>query len=387
MVPLSPVVAQSRLSLDQFLKMVVEQNPTLKIEAAKATSSNENARGIAIPPPMVGYMQMTDQSGSKASGVEINQMIPFPTKLSNDHSARKYEALAQQETLSASEVEISAFAKVAFVNLWVSQQRKLALEEKKQVLENHIKLSRASSRSDSFLRVHLLRAESEYDLLENEILSADQEIKEKQADLGLLVNAEPEEFHPILEEPKVSDVPDIRSLKNSHQIESLKYTFESFKEREQESKSTWFPDIYLRYKQLGETQLMPKTSEIMVGISLPFLFPWEPSAASGKATAMKMQAELELKKQSLAINSKQGILFSKAKSLKAQLDNINHKLLPRAERRMNLVHNLAPRDMETLQDHRETMEAFPELKLKALEIRIQYEMTIAELEKYLRGHE
>lgn len=52
---------------------------------------------------------------------------------------------------------------------------------------------------------------------------------------------------------------------------------------------------------------------------------------------------------------------------------------------MRLVHNLAPRDMETLQDHRETMEAFPGFKLKALDIRDQYEQTVTELEKFQSG--
>jgi hypothetical protein len=60
-----------------------------------------------------------------------------------------------------------------------------------------------------------------------------------------------------------------------------------------------------------------------------------------------------------------------------------NKLLPRAEQRMKIVHNLAPRDMETIQDHRETMEAFPNLKMAELELRMQYEETIAELEKYI----
>jgi hypothetical protein len=41
--------------------------------------------------------------------------------------------------------------------------------------------------------------------------------------------------------------------------------------------------------------------------------------------------------------------------------------------------------METLQDHRETMEAFPELKLKVLDLRGRYEGAVAELVKYERG--
>ena len=54
---------------------------------------------------------------------------------------------------------------------------------------------------------------------------------------------------------------------------------------------------------------------------------------------------------------------------------------------MKAVHNLAPRDMETLQDHRETREAFPELQMKALELRLLYEETVTEIEKYLPGKE
>ena len=379
--------SQERINLDQYLKSVGEQNLSLKIESAKLNAAQENARGLTIPPPMVGYMRMQDQSGSSANGFEINQTIPFPSKLSNDSSARNFEAQAQQENRLATESEILAMAKVTYVNLWVSQQRKSALKEKREVLQGHIKLSRASARSDSFSRIHLLRAESDYDLLENEILSSEQDIKEKQAAMSLLINAAPENFHPTLEDPPLSKLPSENIFKNSHQLEFAKLNLESFKEREQEAKSSWFPDLYLRYKEIGETQLMPRTSEVMIGVSLPFLFPWEPSSTSGKASAMKMQAELGLEQQTRMISSQQRLLLSKAISLKEQLDNITQKLLPRAEKRMRLVHTLAPRDMETLQDHRETMEAFPELKLKALDLRVQYETTIAELMKYKRGNE
>lgn len=50
---------------------------------------------------------------------------------------------------------------------------------------------------------------------------------------------------------------------------------------------------------------------------------------------------------------------------------------------MRLVHNLAPRDMETITDHRETMEAFPNLKMNELDLRQQYEEVISELEKHI----
>ena len=96
-----------------------------------------------------------------------------------------------------------------------------------------------------------------------------------------------------------------------------------------------------------------------------------------------MQAQFELEKQRKDIDIENTTLLSKAESLKKQITILKDKSIPRAEKRMKLVHNLAPRDMETLQDHRETMEALPELKMKALSYRLEYEQAISNLEKYV----
>ena len=377
-------LAGERMTFDAFLTKVNDQNLGLKIEAAKAEASRENAKGLSIPPPMVGYVRMTDQSGSSANGFEINQMIPFPSKISNDRSARKFEAEAQEEARLGMTSEIFAQARVLYLSLWVSQQKKEALKEKKGVIEDHIKLARAGVRSDSFLRIHLLKSESDLDFMENEILSADQEILEKEITVAKFLNVDPGSFHPLLEEPSLITLPPEDTAAPSHQFESARLSLESFRAREQEAKSVWFPDLYLRYKETGETRLMPRLSEVMIGVSLPFVFPWNASATAGKSSALKVQAEFEFEKEKRKIDSEKSTFFVRAISLKKQIDNIKQKLIPRAEKRMKLVHNLAPRDMETLQDHRDTMEAFPDLKLKALDLRVQYETAVAELRKYMR---
>jgi outer membrane protein TolC len=379
------VFAKDELSFEQFLKAALEQNLDLKIEAAKSSASQSSAGGFNIPPPMVGYMRMTDQSGSSANGFEVSQTIPFPTKISHGRSARGLEAKAQDEARLAMESEIRAKAKVIYFNLWATQEKENALKEKKSAIESHLRLARAGARSDSFLRIHLLKAESDLDLLENELIAAHQEVVEKETAMANFLNVDASSFHPMLQDPPQTSIPEEKTLQSPHQIEFAKFNLESMKARESEGRSTWFPDLYLRYKEIGQTQLMPKTSEVMVGISLPFLFPWDASATSGKASGQRMQAEFEFEQTKRRIDSERSTLLSKASSLKKQLDNINQKLLPRAERRMKLVHNLAPRDMETLQDHRETMEAFPDLKLKALELRRTYEETVAELMKFERG--
>ena len=376
--------ADERMGLTAFLNKVQIQNLNFKIESSKSDVASAKSVGLAIPPPMVSVNQMNMVTGDTARGFEVNQAIPFLTKLTSDHSARGYAAKSQNESRLARQNEILAQAKVLYFSLWASQEKLNLLSEKKNVIKNHIKLARSTARSDSFAGVHVLRSESDLDLLENEILSAEQVLSEKQNEAAVLINMDPSSKL-IAEEPPLSEVPKTDSNDNSHQIQTIKFSLESLRAKESVAKSSWFPDLNFRYKEMGASNMYPRYNEVMVGVTLPFVFFWEPHSESKAASSERLQAEYELEKQKLEINADKKNLLSKVESLKKQIDTLKEKLIPRAEKRMKLVHNLAPRDMETLQDHRETMEAFPELKLKLIELRLEYEQTVSSLEKYLSG--
>lgn len=377
----APAVAGPSLTLESFLSQVREQNLGIKVESAKAEAASARAVGVALPAPMVGIVQMKETGGGKASGFEVNQTIPFPTKLTSDRSARRYEASAQEEGRKAIVSETMAKARLLYFSIWAAQEKSGLLKERKAAINQHIKLSRAGSRSDSFSNIHILKAESDLDALDNDIISAEQAFRNKQIEAAEYINADPAQFRPIVEEPSLAELPG-KSLETPHQLESAKLTLESFKSRESEAASAWLPEFNLRYKKMGASPMLPRYTEVQVNASLPFLVFWEPHAATKSAAAERMQAELELERESRKVQTERASLQVKAEALRKQLDNLNFKLLPRAEKRMRLVRNLAPRDLETLQDHREAMEAFPDLKLKALEYREQYEETIAELQKF-----
>lgn len=377
--------ADERLGLASFLKKVSEQNLDIKIESAKLDSTRAAAIGINIPPPMISINEMSPDSGRGGKGFEINQTIPFPTKLIGDSSARKYEAQAQSEFQKARRKEILAQAKFLYISLWVTQEKSKLLDEKRKVLNEHIKLSRSIARSDSLAKIHLLKAESDLDFLENESEVAAQNLREMQSQIAVFLNLNPEITKFILEEAPLSEVPKIGAVETSSQIQAMKFKVEGFKARELEAKSAWLPDFNLRYKKVEETVMGPANNEVMVGITLPFVFFWEPYSASSKAIADTAGAAFELEKAKRNFESDKINLQSRSESLKKQILALKEKLIPRAEIRMKLVHNIAPRDMESLQDHRETMEAFPELKMKALDLRMEYEQAISVLEKYGEG--
>lgn len=374
---------REKLSFEEFLKMGRAQNLDLKIEQAKTDSFKAGAGGFNIPAPMIGWMRMTDQAGSVGNGYEVSQMLPFPAKVTADRAVRNSEFKAQVQARYLAEVEILSRAKLIYLEAWLGQEKTRALQEKKKALEDHLRLARAGARSDSFQRIHVLKTESDLDLLENDLLATEQQAREKLVALAVFLNRDPSEFQPDLEDLALSVVP--ARAQSSAQLEQLALTYEISKAKEDQARASWFPDLFLRYRQTGQTEMMPRTSELMVGLSLPFVFPWDVQATTGKAYAERARAELEFAREKRKLASDREILFARAGALKKQIDNINQKLLARAERRMRLVHNVAPRDLETLQDHRETMEAFPELRLKSLELRAQYEQVIADLQLQIAG--
>lgn len=381
------VLADEKMSLDVFLKRAQEQNIDLKVETIKVDSAEAKSVGIPLPPPMIGLNKMREENGHEANGYEISQSIPFPTKLSSDHSARKLEAQAQVEMSEGKRKEILATGKLLYFMLWQGQERISLLEEKKNILQNHIQLARSSARSDSSAAVHLLRAESDLDLLENEILTERQKLAEQLSDAAIFLNSDSKNFKMVASEPSLSTYPTLNDTENTYQLKALKYNLEVAKSRESEANSAWLPDFNLRYKKMEASSMSDEYSEFMIGITLPFVFFWEPYNLSRAAGAQRMTAEYELIKQTRTIEAEKNRLVSRAESLKKQIENLKTKLLPRAERRIRLVRNLAPRDMDTLQDHRETLEAFSDLKMKILDLRIDYETTVANLEKYARKKE
>lgn len=373
------------MTFDEFIKEIDGQNLSLKVAKAKSDVSEADAIGVRIPNPKVGYITRTDSSGSSANGVEFKQEIPFPSKITNDYEARKYEARSQQQSYLGVKSEVFARARLIYFNLWKSQRLKVILKEKIQVIKDHVRLTRAIVRSDSFLKVHLIKAESDLEFLDNELIQADQQIKENAAIMAQFLDVDPNSFNPTLEEPPLIKIPSLQDLENPHQLEAKKLKVQSLKKREKEADAEWLPDFYIGYQNLDRTQMMPGGSMTTIGISLPFIFPWEPYSISKESAASSRQAEAEYRREKRTIEAQIKILFDKLDSLKKQLDNIDQRLLPLAKKRLAIIRNLTPRDIPTLQEYRETTENFPDLKLEELRVRTEYEETASAILQFERG--
>jgi len=379
-IPLAQAADQT-WSQRQFLEAVREENLALKSSEAQVTAKRAGAKAVGLPAPMVGAIFSGHEDAG--AGVELSQVVPYPGKLTADRDARDRDAEAQVAAHKALERESLAQAKLLYFQLWQSRERASLLQEKIRAIGQHLKLATAGARSDSYQKIHVLKAESDRDLLENELAQTNQERRERQIAASRLVNRDPSEFKIIASQPELSPLPERSEVASSYQLKLPRLELEREQARERGAKRGWFPDFNIRFRDMPATAMTPHSSELMIGASLPFLFFWDANSSSEQQSAARAAAEFKLGDERRRILAEQEALFTRAESLRGQLALIRDNLIPRAEKRQRLVHNLAPRDLEILQDHRETMEALPDLKLKALELRGQYEATVADLEKYL----
>ncbi|QDK44663.1 hypothetical protein DOM22_05550 [Bdellovibrio sp. ZAP7] len=375
--------AADGLRLQEFLKSVQAQNLDLKMEQAKLNAAEAGSSAVNIPPPMVSFSKLTEKEGSAAQGFEISQTVPFPGKIVKNKSSRNLEAQAQKANVSARQNDILSEAKQAFYEYWAAFEKIRILRQKKDILSKHLQLARAGIRSDSTMKLHYIKTESDLDLLDNDLEVANQVLEEGRLKISLLMNLPSATKIPDPEEPTLSPLPTDTDFKSDPpQLQASQLELQSFIARESAAKQSWFPDFTFTYKEMGATQMMPQYSEIMVGMTLPFLFPWDSSSEEKKSSSERLESELRLKKAQLEINLSKTTSWTRARSLKNQLTTIEEKLIPKAHRRMQIVQNIVPRDMESLQDHRETMEALSDLELKALDLRLAYEKSISELERW-----
>lgn len=366
------------LTLESYLRSVEADSPELKIEQASRDESAARATGIRLSPPMLGFMNMKDGAGNN-QGIEFSQEIPFPTKLSQEKEIRELESETRNASFQYRRTEILLSAKAAYFDFWKAFNKLEITKEKRDWLKSHSRISRSATRSDSAAQIHLLGVESEVDLLENEVLEGQTVLIEKRNALKTYATGlSDSEFTPV--EPALESL----ELKSNS-----KSAFVAWKERELKaseamaafSTKAYLPDLYVRYRGYNGNEMAPRSEELMLGITLPFLYFWQPRAESNEASAKTQRAEGELRKARVDSETRVASLVEKLSSLKKQLSTLNDKLIPKAHKRMRLVENLSQRSMEVLDEHRTVMLDYIELKMKALEARYDYEVTSIEIQK------
>lgn len=379
------IAGSNGLNIEDFLKRVQAQSPEIQVEKSMKEEFKAKAQGVRIPPPMIGFMNMKD-SGGNNQGLEVTQEVPFPTKITKEKEVRDLEAQAQNASFSYKKNEILLEARKAYFEFWKAFENKKILEEKLAWLKNHVRLSRSIARSDSTGQIHLLATESELDQLDNEILEAQTELVEKINILKTFIpdlqteNLTPESW------PKL-EVIAVEKNQKSLLVDAKESDLKAASSAKDLKKQSYLPDLVLRYRSYNGNDMTPRNEEIMIGITLPFLFFWQPQSEVAEASARLQRAEAEVLKARLATETQLKSLFEKSKAIGKQVENFKEKLIPRAHKRMKLVENLTVRTMEGLDEHRMVMLDYLDLRQKEINSRFEFEKVNIEILKIVNYQE
>lgn len=368
----------SSFSLEEYLQQVRVESPDLASEKATVEAAEARATGIRIPSPMVGYMEMKEGMASRR-GFEFGQEVPFPTKIFQEKSARNLNEQAVRSASAARASEVLADARQAFVKFWTAEKKVRVLKEREGWLRKHIRFSRSSVRSDTGAQLHLLDMESEADLARNEIFMAESDLIEAKNRLQVFApNLNLEGKSLVL--PSPVELGHLQDLPNQI-VESKAKELEAKGAWASYAKQSYLPNLFLRYQALNANEMSPKTQEIMLGITIPFLYFWQPKAEVAEARAEALRAESSLHKAKVETEAMLDSLRKRASALSRQIKIYESKVIPRAERSTELLANVSLRTSEGLNRHREVMLGYLDLQLKALSLREDYEGVVSQIMK------
>ncbi len=370
-----PALGEERLSLNQFLKKVEESSFELAIQKQELTMAEAKASGIRVEPAMLGYMKMKEEGGSQ-KGFEVSQALPFPTKIITEKQARSKEFSAAKSVLELERAVTLSQARLAYVSYWAAMERHRIVSEKKQWFSKHVRSSRVAARADTEAQLHFLEIEVEQGVLENDVTQAEADLEQsKNALRSYLGSTEPVRFEPL--EPDIFTL-EKSKVNASRFIEIKNKEFEAKDKQAQLAKQAYLPDLFVRYRDLSGERDM-RTQEVMVGVSLPFLYFWQPRAESAQASAEKSKAELELNKAKVESEAQLLSLLKRSEALRAQYLVLRNKVIPNAQKRLKLVQNVSLRTLEGLGEHRTVMISFLDFRLKAVELRVEHEKALNDM--------
>lgn len=356
-------------TLGSFLGRVKDRNLQLSAQAPLVSAAEARSKGLSLNAPMIGVSKMRSLEGP-AYAFEVQQDVPLSSRLFDDKRARESAFDVQRKESELFTTEKLLEARLAFVNFWKNYEKIRYLKEVREWLRQHATYVRSVVRSDSATNVYALEIQSYLGILENDISNVEGELETQKARLREF--AFDETYDPGI--PELDDLRDLPEATALSRITSINQSRLRVAGANLDvAKTSYYPNLFLKARQLDRPMMGMANQEIMVGVDLPFAYLWRPRAENATAVAEKTMAEADYRRSEVEDRALKESLQAKARILKAQIRTLNDVSIPAASRAMKYARNISPRDMSGLETHRRVFEDYIELRSQLLEIRMAYE--------------
>lgn len=374
-------------------------NPEIQAASARMDiMAGKTRQAGTLDDPELRYMreEMPDFRWSQAmySRLELMQMFRLPTKLFLESSlAEIKEEHAHHDHLEKIN-EVLAKLKSAYYELWFVQQNISLLRENIRLMRQFSKLSQTKYSVGEASQQDVLKAQVEVAKLENDLTTLRQKELTAKAMLMAILNRAPSDtigFAVIPEEVSFSVSLDTLQTLAFQNRPMLKH--DSLGIRESETMLSLAKQEYLPNFKVGLQYVTIPVSgfqgwSVMAGLTIPFA-PWTLGKASGRVE----EANASIRRSTAIYNATRNMviasvqeLYYKAEANKRQLDTYRTRILPQAQQSLEASitgYQTGQTDFLMLLDAYRTL---VELKMEYFMIRMQYEQTMAELERAVGAH-
>lgn len=386
--------AEQGLNFEEFWQQVKATNPSIKEKYAVIKSIEKNP-ALEIPAPEVSVSQMNENVPFSSTGkmlrtFELSQNIPFITKFSKASEIKKTNIQKSngENLLFQKDLKLESYQ--AFLTYAKNQELKKILAEKLNFYQDHLARAKSLQVTNQAYQVHLLDIGIEISSIKSELKLKDIEIAESKSLLNRLRN------HDIIESLSEVELPALSSPSVDNQEGLQKHPalalnqleIENMTKEKEMAKLDWAPDLNLKLRDIKSFDPhFTDGKEIMIGITLPFIFPGQRNDKT-ESLAYKIKSQ-EYKGEQIKgqLNQNYSTLKNKLKEQWILLSIYKEQNLPLVQKKMSLAHKLTTTDMESLDAHRNAIDQLFNLKSRIIEEEMNYRLSGFMLSELLNSNE
>jgi cobalt-zinc-cadmium efflux system outer membrane protein len=301
----APGQVNSPLVLDSLVAEALRNNPQLRAARNKASASLTRIDQVTSwESPQVGVeFYQTPIKSFPNPGKDwmendyfIQQMIPFPGKLSAMGRAADNQAAMAEQEYGALQRKVIRDLKSAYFELYLVQRKIHVNAENQDLVRSFVEIARKQYEVGMGKQADVLRAQTELSTLVNTGINLEKEKKVAESMINTILSR-PVAL-PLGQVPEIEkDIPqwtfdeiETLALENRPELKAMNYSIEMNKAEVTSAKREYLPDLMtkLAYKDMAQTK--NDFWSFMVGITIP-LAPW----SSGKYTSRTEETELNVK--------------------------------------------------------------------------------------------
>lgn len=345
MISAAPVFAQT-LSLEQILKEIEQNNPSLKGYESRIKSKEARVEGAgAWMPPMIGAgtfmtpypgQEMIGEDDKGAFMISAEQDIPNPAKIQARKAYLQTQSLTDFYGKTIQFNELRAKARELYFDLLVAYKKRGYQNENQRIMQTMKKLAEIRYPLNQGNLNEIFKAEGRTYEAENMLLMTDGEIRSKKIALNALMNRNPTSelqidtsisvaFNPIAD-LDTTYFSETRSdiLHMQHDIHAMKANINQMR---QEAK----PDFRIRFDHMANySAMMPRQFTIMGMLSIP-IAPWSSKMYKSEIKSMNFEiTAMQSEKQGM-LTEMLGMVKSMEndiRTMQQQVSNYEKKILP-----------------------------------------------------------